>query len=386
MFLTAALIAVGTLAIVLSAVSSTSTSIANRRSQIDALVLATAKEALIGYAASQSTQPGVLPCPDTDNDGSADAPCAATGVTALGRLPWKTLGLPDLRDGAGECLWYAVSSNFKNSGVSGPAVVNSDSAGTLFVNDGAGNPLPSPSSPAAAIVFAPGKALAGQARTPPLGPATICGGNNVAANYLEGNNAVAGTAYLFPNSSETANDRLQLVSTTDVMTVVEQRAAREILQLLAAYRSGSSCNCYPWADSNFNGSSNSGTRYGGIPLLTASPESWSSAAGTNPAGTWLGTNQWFRTIYYAVSQRDADGGSAGDPRFTVDTTTNVRVVILSTGPALAGDGRPSINWANYVEDAENRDNNNTFCRPGPSAVAPCTPTSTYGRDRLYTIQ
>jgi hypothetical protein len=28
----------------------------------------------------------------------------------LGRLPWKTLGLPDLRDGDGERLWYAVSS------------------------------------------------------------------------------------------------------------------------------------------------------------------------------------------------------------------------------------------------------------------------------------
>ncbi len=31
----------------------------------------------------------------------------------LGRLPWKTLGLPDLRDAFGERLWYAVSSKHK---------------------------------------------------------------------------------------------------------------------------------------------------------------------------------------------------------------------------------------------------------------------------------
>jgi hypothetical protein len=31
----------------------------------------------------------------------------------LGRLPWKTLGLPDLRDGHGERLWYAVSTKYK---------------------------------------------------------------------------------------------------------------------------------------------------------------------------------------------------------------------------------------------------------------------------------
>src|SRR5882672_3976399 len=86
----------------------------NRKQQQTTDALAMAKEALIGYAAKDPNQPGVLPCPDSDNDGSADSPCGATGVTAIGRLPWKTLGLPDVRDGAGECLWYAVSANFKN--------------------------------------------------------------------------------------------------------------------------------------------------------------------------------------------------------------------------------------------------------------------------------
>ena len=33
--------------------------------------------------------------------------------SASGRLPWKTLGLPDLRDGHGERLWYAVSTQLQ---------------------------------------------------------------------------------------------------------------------------------------------------------------------------------------------------------------------------------------------------------------------------------
>src|SRR5215470_17126053 len=69
--------------------------------------LAQAQAALIAYAAGHPTLPGRLPCPDVDNDGVEDAPCGAVGANQLGRLPWKTLGIPDLRDGSGECLWYA---------------------------------------------------------------------------------------------------------------------------------------------------------------------------------------------------------------------------------------------------------------------------------------
>jgi hypothetical protein len=33
----------------------------------------------------------------------------------MGRLPRKTPGLDALKDGSGECLWYAVSGTYKNS-------------------------------------------------------------------------------------------------------------------------------------------------------------------------------------------------------------------------------------------------------------------------------
>lgn len=96
--------------------------------------LATAKSALLGYAqsyASRQTEPGYwgrnngyLPCPDTDNDGYENrlntyqnnaslGHCGGRDLVAIGRLPWKTLGLAPLRDGSYECLWYIVSGAYK---------------------------------------------------------------------------------------------------------------------------------------------------------------------------------------------------------------------------------------------------------------------------------
>ena len=123
--------------------------------------LAEAKAALIGYAAGanivpasspshscgvQCPRPGDLPCPDRNNDGFAnDGPCSgALATRRLGRLPSKTLGLPDLRDGSGERLWYAVSTNFKNipktaCGVStDETCLNSRARGTITVRNTTG--------------------------------------------------------------------------------------------------------------------------------------------------------------------------------------------------------------------------------------------------------
>src|SRR5688572_20850283 len=78
--------------------------------------LAAAKTALIAYAVSRgeptgTARPGELPCPDTDAPGSAgygwaNTPCRTT-ASLMGRIPWKTLGIPEPKDGVGETLWYA---------------------------------------------------------------------------------------------------------------------------------------------------------------------------------------------------------------------------------------------------------------------------------------
>lgn len=267
----------------------------NRKQQQTTDALAKAKEALIGYAAKDPNQPGVLPCPDSDNDGSADSPCGATGVTAIGRLPWKTLGLPDVRDGAGECLWYAVSANFKNSGTSAPAVVNSDSPGTLVVNDAGGTPVYSGSNTVVAIVFAPGSTLPGQDRIP--SSTTVCGGNTIAANYLEGGNenGAATNIFVTAQATDVFNDKLLPITSEALFPVVEMRVAREIRQVLRDYYQAN--RFYPTAAQFPNNSSTAGTYRGYIPTTVCSPV----PALSLPA--WLVANNWHQFMVYAVAPR-----------------------------------------------------------------------------------
>ena len=118
------------------ALSSSSTE--QHRHRASDRALAQAREALLAYAADRPIDarvgPGYLPCPDLDDDGWAEATCGSLSghigqEQRLGRLPWKTLGLPDLRDGYGERLWYAVSTRYKgllNCAASAACVMRND--------------------------------------------------------------------------------------------------------------------------------------------------------------------------------------------------------------------------------------------------------------------
>jgi hypothetical protein len=157
-------------------------SVASRRDRVSDRALAQAREALIAYAADRpitpAVGPGYLPCPDLDDDGWAEATCGSLSgelgqAERLGRLPWKTLGLPDLRDGYGERLWYAVSSKHKgllNCAASRTCLDMSPAAalGTITVRDSNGALLhdatladPRRAAPggAVAVVIAPGAPL-----------------------------------------------------------------------------------------------------------------------------------------------------------------------------------------------------------------------------------
>lgn len=132
--------------------------------------LAEARSALIGYAISYAERHpdagyGFLPCPDRDNDGSTDlGACGARGHFTLGRLPWRTLGLPELRDGWGECLWYAVAGSIKHNPK--PLSLNWDSPGQFEPLGPNREPLrlQTTDGRAVAVLFAPGPAHPGQAR------------------------------------------------------------------------------------------------------------------------------------------------------------------------------------------------------------------------------
>src|SRR5450756_1626195 len=109
------LLSVAAGAVLFSFFNSTKVTLDNDQKTADALALA--KTALIGYAlrgndgATNPQRPGEFPCPDTNNDGNADGTCVAG---RLGRIPWKTLGIPEPKDGAGETLWYAVADLFRS--------------------------------------------------------------------------------------------------------------------------------------------------------------------------------------------------------------------------------------------------------------------------------
>ena len=65
------------------------------------------RDALLGYAIANKH----LPCPDTNGDGSADAPCAAV---TFGTLPYNDLGVTN-KDAFGKELVYAVTPAFADS-------------------------------------------------------------------------------------------------------------------------------------------------------------------------------------------------------------------------------------------------------------------------------
>ncbi|MBI3527591.1 MAG: hypothetical protein HY067_06435 [Betaproteobacteria bacterium] len=235
-------LATGTLAVTL--LSSFGTKL--RSDRVTEAALAKAKEALIAYAATDPNRPGELPCPDTNNNGQIDigVDTAGSNCTSLvGRLPWLTLGIPDLRDGSGERLWYALSNDFH---ANGSVPLNSDTPGQLAVTG------ITPETNVVAIVFAPGPTLGGLAQSRTTANA------NTASQYLEGTNATSTTAFVTGDASANFNDRLITIKPAEIFRLVEKRAAHELRPLINKYYSD--WGRYPFAapfsnptSSNFKG-------------------------------------------------------------------------------------------------------------------------------------
>lgn len=180
------------------------------RDEVTAKALAQAKEALIGWSASNTANRfGVLPLPDLGTSRNTTPGEGATAgnftgntknLTVIGRLPWRTLGIPPLRDARGECLWYALSGTFQSAR---PAdALGWDSLGHLDAYTSNGTAVGTVSTAGAnynarpvAVVFSPGELLSGQDRkTSATDTVTECGGNYDVRNYLDSYTANAGIA------------------------------------------------------------------------------------------------------------------------------------------------------------------------------------------------
>jgi hypothetical protein len=202
----------------------------------NAKVLAQAKRALIGWmaanAVSTDANPGRLPCPEAPAyfADPAQQGVAAGGCTlpAVGRLPWRTLGLDRLVDDAGEPLWYVVSPGWALPTL---IPINSDSLGQLSL-DG---------SEAVALIIAPGVALSVQAGTGCTAwvQSRPIAGTPELRNYLECENATspADASFVTRSAGGSFNDQVLRVSAADLMPALEaaiaDRVQREIAPALA---------------------------------------------------------------------------------------------------------------------------------------------------------
>ncbi len=218
--------------------SLTASSVKTARQATTAAALAQAKAALIGYAVTyadthSTTVPGYLPCPDTNasnGEGSSILNCGSQDVSAIGRLPWATLDLAALRDGDGECLWYAVSGTYKSNSKTG--LMNWDTNGQFLAYAADGTLLTTDSgNQVVAVIFAPGAPLSGQNRSPD-GTAPICGGNYTASNYLDAgtvnsvnfnNTDIATGKFIQGISSASINDQMVFITRQDIWNAIQKR-------------------------------------------------------------------------------------------------------------------------------------------------------------------
>lgn len=365
------ILAIGFSALIYGLVSPASLSL--RSDEVTNAALAQAKDALIGYAAADN-RPGSLPCPDINNKGSAGSPfptdCpgyVAGSSVYVGRLPWRTLGLPDLRDGNGERLWYAVSREFaRNSSSCGSCPLNSDTSGQLTISGSASGII--------AIVFSAGAVV---------NNAQVRDGivnENVAANYLEGGNQNgATTSIFFTSSASSFNDKLLAISSDDIFSVVTKRVAREVRAALIQYyaRTGVFPSANQYSDNTYK--CHPTTYDGRIPLnitvgCAVPPANFADwALGELPP--WFVPNNWNLVVHYAVSSWCASTdawdisqcNSAGGLTVT-GVTTKGRALIIATGRRLGAQVRPCPSASNCLEDVENVNGDTLFVLPVRSVL------------------
>ncbi|MDH5537324.1 MAG: hypothetical protein OEZ08_17365, partial [Betaproteobacteria bacterium] len=203
--------------------------------------LRVAKNALLAYVAqyaarNTTNEPGQLPCPESvtlANVGEANTGCSAS-LLVVGRLPWKTLGIDQLRDGDGEPLWY-VMRGFRDP------PVNFGTPGQLSVNGSA----------VVAVVIAPGRPLntAAQAGTPPAECTKLdqlAATRNAAplnpANYLEC--GTAGGIFSSPGDSLWTNDRVIAITAAEwgdaIAGPIAERLQRQVAPAMEDFRSTTS--------------------------------------------------------------------------------------------------------------------------------------------------
>ena len=326
--------------------------------------LAKAKDALIAFAVSHVSdvpvagapmRPGQLPCPDVNDDGIEDSDAAGACANLMGRLPWATLGVSDLRDDAGERLWYAVSNDFRTDYNVTPAVpLNSD---TAYQTGNASLALAgtTPATNLAALVLSPGATLM---RTDNRVQARGCGAACDARDFLdiaagEDNADATNRIFVAAPRSSSFNDTLLPVFSDDIMRLVERRAARELAAHLRNHYDmwmntldvNNTKGFYPYAvplvDPSAPAQAGSNGTTGGLAPLSTAPLTWSNtSANCSGNGTQtLDCSQFVLCVLICLTNFSARIENVAT-RF-VDPPDPASVQVL--GVALAGSATWSLN-------------------------------------------
>ena len=381
-----------------------STEINNERAEKTQKALAEAKMALLAFASNRNLvhpgcgnncrRPGDLPCPDSNNDGFAEGVCAGA---ALGRLPWRTLGLKDLRDGYGERLWYAVSNRYKNSPRIQP--LNSETVATITLRNSVGNIINDGSltTGLAAIVIAPGSAFI---RADATAQVRSGANQNLVVNYLDNafgednQNFVDGTVNGFISGQVRdgvgnllINDIILPISREDMIEVMEKRVIAETRNEFRLYFNNEGALSYP-APANFtdvtclgvaniiapNCSENLALTGGRIP---ANPNTlWNATSILRGAdnNNWFQQNGWREQVYYAVAPACVTGTvSCGGVGFL--TLNNAllpgakQLVLIASAPVIAPLTRATLvertQEINYLEGENLMPLDDVYVRTSP---------------------
>lgn len=389
-----------------------STAINNERAKKTQKALAEAKIALLSFASNRPEQagcgtncarPGDLPCPDTNNDGFAELSCGnAAGTTGqanrLGRLPWRNLGIPDLRDGYGERLWYAVSSRYKNNSRFRP--LNSDTAATITLRNSAGNIINDGSltTGLAAVVISTGPAFR---RVDAVVQVRDGANQNLAVNYLDNalgednQNFIDGNINGFISGpvrdvagNLIVNDRVLAITRADMNNVMEKRVLAEVRNALIFYFNNEGVLSYP-APANFtdgaclgfatiplNCSENAAITRGRIPAIPDTDWNTTSILRGGANNNWFQLNAWREQVYYAVAPACVTGTVAcgGIGLLTLNNAlilpaNGKQLVLIASGAALAGQARATnanrTQVINYLEGENLMPLDDVYVRTSP---------------------
>jgi len=217
----------------------------------NARILNRAKQALLGYAAHQAAvsgenNPGALLCPEPAGSAGAATEGVAAGnctLPAIGRLPWKTMGIEKLVDATGEPLWYVVANGWAKPNAATNTIINSnctDAASAMTCYTGqlnlqtinADGSISTQANAAIALIVAPGQAMnvpaaagctARNQLDPAAGRLAPAPGINP-LNYVECYNTATST-FTFTAPGSRSNDQVVSVTAAEALPLIEAAVA-----------------------------------------------------------------------------------------------------------------------------------------------------------------